>query len=67
MKEETRKQIEAQLRQLIESDERNRRDIETRPLQAVRSVRVIRRRKGRPDRLIYDTGRRPKPAELEIA
>lgn len=67
MKEQKRKQIEAQLRQLIESDERNRREVETRPLQTVRSVRVIRRRRGRPDQHIYDTGRRSEPAELEIA
>jgi|GEM_PF-953651 len=68
MKEEKRKQIEAQLRQLIESDDRNRRDVATRPLQTVRSVRVIRRRRGRPDQHIYDTDRRrPESAELEIA
>ena len=67
MKEEKRKQIEAQLRQLIESDDRNRQDVEKRPLKTVRSVRVIRRRKGRPDQHIYDTRRRPEPAELEIA
>ncbi|CAB5086223.1 hypothetical protein D3OALGA1CA_4070 [Olavius algarvensis associated proteobacterium Delta 3] len=67
MKESKRKQIENQLRRLMESDERNRREFEARPLEAPRSIRVIRRRKGRPDQHIFNTSNRPEPAEMEIA
>jgi len=67
MKEEKRKQLETQLRRLIESDERNRREFESHAPHAPRSIRVIRRRKGRPDRHIFDTSRRSEPAELEVA
>jgi len=67
MKEAKRKQIETQLRRLIALDERKRKEFDTKPLRTPRSIRVIRRRKGSPNRHIFDTSRYTETAELETA